>query len=391
MRINNINCYIKIKLYFGVLVCISPAIFVGICLLFDKYLMIKGYSWTPVHYESLFPLVGFIFLGWRRLLLGFVSAIFVVGSAVLYFLFYLSFDNLLNTTEFLLVLLLAFSFAVWLVHFARSYLNSRLSAYVWPVIIFLFLIFGDKFFCSDKLSSSYMPYFLNLYKNNSTVASSNPIYPKLKEHLETGGGAILIVVESLGIPVDPLLTRRVMEDNTDFEFYAIKYEGGSTVPAEIRYLCGYNNPSTVVSSCLPHFYGGLALHGNSLSYFNRYKLYQMMGFNSMEGRAELSHLPLCNYAYNAVCDRNLLAHLYNLVDSDSCRGFYYMLTIDSHFPYSKYKYNARGVIGELEQYIVFARTIKRKFHFCKVFIVGDHPPPIADSFQKDVVQAIEIR
>ena len=50
------------------------------------------------------------------------------------------------------------------------------------------------------------------------------------------------------------------------EVSELDWEGGSTVPAEIRYLCGTNNGFDS-KDCLPNLSTkSYALHGNSLSY-----------------------------------------------------------------------------------------------------------------------------
>ncbi|MFY7865004.1 hypothetical protein [Roseateles sp.] len=355
----------------------------------DIHLYHAGQSWTPLHYESLAPLLA---LGYPRLRLQLIStlgATLMVGTAtVLYFTFGLT--SQLAAESWLFVGGAVLALIAWLMPLATSARHTR-----WLPVGFLAasaaLLISDKALSNDMLASAYLPHFLKLNAGAKVTPSTNPVYASLKHRLSPGHGGVLVVFEALGSPNDKVLVKEIEQDYQDFDVITPEFEGGSTVPAEIRYLCGLNGNISDYSTCLPHVLPSRAMHGNSLSYFNRHLLYRNMGFGHLAGKHELAELDTCRFSYSAVCDQAMWDRLLKDVRSTKCREFHYVLSIDSHFPYTKYTKHAAGLLGDLRQLLDVMRQIKQEFPDCEIVIAGDHPPPLAPGFNNHQVLVVTAR
>jgi hypothetical protein len=181
--------------------------------------------------------------------------------------------------------------------------------------------------------------------------------------------------------------------NSNIQESEILWEGGSTVSAEIRYICGSNN-GFLSEKCIPNiFNGGTAYHGNSLNYFSRYNMYKEFGFKESLGLKELRSINLneCNYTYNAICDDELFNFIVKKIEKNNgCNGFSYFLTIDSHFPYRKYGNHPYDLSINLKNTVNYLSKVNYKYNSCKFIIVGDHPPPLSKGFKTGSVALIKI-
>ncbi len=342
-------------------------------------------------YES----AAFLFLIFQKRLIKFTGLFLLAFSLFIkisIFFFYLSFGLLL--TFFWVKVLLFLSgllFAIVIIH-AIDY--GRVLIYKFILVLFALasLLFTDKIIANDKLASSFSSHaMITLSSAVKSEKSGNIIYKLSRENLEKGAGVVLIVWESLGISDSDILRKYVAEKSNQ-KVREISWEGGSTVPAEIRYLCGSNN-GFYASECLGRFASySIAYHGNSLSYFNRNQAYLDYGFMDIFGRSQLIELGYadCSYAYNAICDDSLLDALFSKVQENKCRGLFYALTIDSHYPYRKYTNHDLQMYEEVSRLADRAKKLKATFENCHIYIVGDHPPPLARNFSRDKIMFLEI-
>jgi hypothetical protein len=349
----------------------------------DVSLYRVGLSWTPFHYESLAPMLAFsAFVGrWRWV--SATAALLVFGTtSLLFFSFRLSWQ--LATESWLFVAGTVLMGSLWIAPVAVGAWQNRRASMTFLVMMSA-LTFVDKMLCHDMLLASYTPHFFRLQSGERSTQSHNSVYSSLNAQLVPGKGAVLIVFESLGVPEDNTAIFQLQREFPDFVFDAHQSEGGSTLSAEIRYLCDINGTITNYKRCLPHRLRSYAVHGNALSYFNRDIIYPAIGFQEFEGRQELVGLLHCSYSYNAICDVAIWDRLINKVLSSDCHEFNYFLSIDSHFPYRKYTHHVEGLYGDLRELLIRLRHLRQRIPTCPIYIAGDHPPPLAPAFKNQQV------
>ena len=351
----------------------------------DVHFYFSGLSWTFLHYETLLPLTACMASGFFGIIAAWGCAIFVGGLLVLYFEFGLTFSLAQTSFYFSSSALVIFLF--WTCPTLMGALTIRRIPLLFLLCLFSAITF-DKLILRDQFASSFLLHFFEIGETKEAIPSDNFVYKNAKEALQNGRGVVLIVFESLGVPLESGKLLELQEEYSDFSMAEIMHEGGSTVSAELRYLCGVNGGFVQSSDCLPNGRHSLALHGNSLSYFNRYSMYRRMGFEELRGKHEEKNAEECNYAYNAVCDSALLDVLRRKISDKGCEGFYYMLSIDSHFPYEKYGGDAKGMFKDLSVFLKVARDIKNAYPECQIIIAGDHPPPLASGFKRDKVMMV---
>lgn len=351
----------------------------------------SGYGWTFIHYESLLPLLAFGHSRRAARVAALGSTVLVCAIAVLYQVFGLTVGLASASIWFQLAMALALAAA------ALPLLHGWIVHRIWPslfLIAFAATLGLDKGVTRDQLAASITPHFVAVGREVEPVASGNLVHATATSALREGHGVVLVVFESLGtlVPEDPAAADVAARLNSaGVVWQTIPHEGGSTVPAEIRYLCGVNGALDDGRWCLPSGLRSVALHGNSLSYFERQRLYRQMGFERLLGRNQLPQDRLCNFAYQAVCDDALLKSLQDAVREQRCRGVFYALTIDAHFPYAKYADHVSGLHDDLFRWVEGLRALRREFPDCRLYIAGDHPPPLAPRFSRKSVLFLEIQ
>lgn len=369
--------------WFNLKILACSAVLLG----FDVYLFKTGMSWTPVHYESLAPLLALGYQRQQMQVMSSVSAVLLFGTiAVLFFSFGLTYS--LTAESWLFIGGAIATLLTWLLPVLKQIWQHR-RVPLWFLVAGAALLVADKGISRDMMASAYLPHFFKIdSESRSTTLSNNPVYASFKQNLRPGRGGVLIVFESLGVPKNKSVIQSLRQTYSEFEFSPEPFEGGSTIPAEVRYLCGVNGNITDFSTCLPHLLPSLAMHGNSLSYFNRRILYQNMGFNQAAGKYELTGLATCRFSYTAVCDQALWERLLKNVRTSKCESFHYLLTIDSHFPYTKYSEHIDGLYTDLRSLLDVMKRIRVEFPDCDIVIVGDHPPPFAPNFESKEVLTV---
>lgn len=183
----------------------------------------------------------------------------------------------------------------------------------------------------------------------------------LRSTLGNGGPTsrhvVLVVVESLGAFVDPelnALQMQAFEELAGDPRFTVQSSGqvgfeGSTVPGELRELCGirmltvHPRPESLpVGDCLPALmrdagYATLAAHGFMGTFFSRNLWYPALGFDAIWFASDFSdRLPAprrCGIAFHGICDASawqaLVDYLQRRRDQ---RNFVYWLTISTHLP-----------------------------------------------------------
>ena len=349
----------------------------------DLYLFHFGKSWTPLQYESIIPL---LLLGQTRYiaLKAVALSLLIISSKILNYEFGLSFNLILEslTATILFLGVLSASIAASVREAFRGFHLTTIG-----IVLIISAVVTDKTIAGDKLFASYLlpqvKYGLKPY------AAANPLRNEIAASIKESG-TILIVWESLGWPKDVSAITAFTKQNPTSKIQRIEHEGGSTLTAEFRYLCGSNSGVMDYADCVAHGNRSVALHGNSLSYFQRQFEYPKMGFQEFYGRHELSDLPLCRYAYNAVCDHNLINSLIKTALLNQCKGLFYALTIDSHFPYKKYRHHVSGLLQDVTDTLKKLKQVQQAYPDCNIVIIGDHPPPVSTDFDPKAVMRIDI-
>jgi hypothetical protein len=219
------------------------------------------------------------------------------------------------------------------------------------------------------------------------------------------GGILLVVVESLGAPVEPALQewldRRMYSKSHQIQKYEAPFNG-STTYAELRILCGlYGHYSSMTAaegtSCLPAQLSRLGwstngIHGFSARFFNRKVWWPLVGLEQLTFMDSplLVKESMCGSAFYGVCDKEVLNYAGRWLNSGE-RRFAYVLTLNTHLPLDE-----GTVPQELEQ---ICKTKMVDFHACRLvaelgkvldeiilvlensqtpilaLVVGDHAPP----------------
>jgi len=349
----------------------------------DTYLFLNGKSWTFLQYESALP---FLLIGQKRYSsVKVISLSFlIISTKILFYEFGLTF-NLIRESLFGSLVLASTATALVISSFKDAFKNIKLT--LLGLAVFLGTALIDKNLAGDKLFSSYLLPQMKI--GQKPYPSANPLRGEIVASFAERG-SILIVWESLGWPKDMSAIASFKKQNPTVKIQRVDHEGGSTLTGEMRYLCGSNSGVMNYADCVPHQGFSVAFHGNTLNYFQRQTEYQKMGFNQLYGRQELGELPLCHYAYNAVCDSDLIDQLIKTASEHQCKGLFYAMTIDSHFPFEKYTSFVPGILRDVSGTLAKLKQIKQEFPDCNIVVIGDHPPPVSTEFDPRAVMRIDV-
>ncbi len=229
---------------------------------------------------------------------------------------------------------------------------------------------------------------------------------------------LLVVVESLGYPRDPLILEellRPLKQNSLLEFNKITKASyvSATVDAELRELCkaqtqNFNLKDNIdgFSNCLPHEfkakgYETTAMHGALGLMYDRKYWYPRAGFDQTIFQESKDWKTRC-YSFPGVCDRELIEGISKQFNKPNPQ-FFYWLTLNSHAVYdSRDIYLNRFDCGKFEiptgsescrnlklqaQFIYYLAnlTTKKEMQNTEVIVVGDHTPAIINLTEKSRV------
>lgn len=362
---------------------VAALVFLSLAIAQDIYYFWAGNGWTPIQYESLASL---LIIGQTRFsrTSGLVIFLFLCITKIIYFQFGLDFLSIQESRLGIIILagLVSIAAIVRIHQWRQLALGGTAFA-----LAFAFLTVVDKEFTNDMAASSYLSGIF-ASKMQSGTTSTNLVYQHLMRRSMDKKGSVLVVWESLGVPLDKVLLAQFEKNISPAKLEVVVHEGGSTVTAEARYLCGVNGRLPETTDCIPQYIDATAMHGNTLSYFNRASLYRKMGFRAAIGRADLQNLKVCRFAYTAICDDALLDELLAQVRRDRCEGFSYILTIDSHFPYLKYSDHPSELLADVTRFLQKFEALRHELPDCELIVAGDHPPPLSKGFEAKSVLVV---
>ena len=244
------------------------------------------------------------------------------------------------------------------------------------------ILFLDKKAFRDWLASSliHSTYTTAFTKNAEPINS--PTYKKVKSLLEEGP-LIFINWESLGVATDNSALDELLLQFPKLEYGLIETEPRSTISSEFEYICNKTYGKLVSNKdCLPLIYKSQYLHGNHGYFFNRKNISSLMGFEKSHFFEDFgSQKNTCFYSFKGVCDEQLFAHALKIAEHTKPH-FIYALTLDSHYPYLKYRHHSKEILKEVGSLL---NDVKSQGIPYTIFITGDHPPPFSDKFLKNNV------
>ena len=265
-----------------------------------------------------------------------------------------------------------------------------------------------------------------LDKGESVTGAVN-VLDWVEQH--TGAGVWLVVVESMGLPRDEDLRRRLAAsvipagDASAYRLEQLQMPfKGATTSGELRALCQLAGSYAYISDaqaadCLPARLARMglattALHGFSGRMFDRTSWWPRVGFQRTLFLEDLGIvLPVCGGAFRGICDGALLVEASRRFSQP--RQFVYTLTLNTHLPLDPIKVPAdwqlacdqahvSGGACELmsaqsallmELAAIVARLPKPR---PLVVVVGDHAPPFLNvraryAFEPATVPAYVLR
>lgn len=234
-----------------------------------------------------------------------------------------------------------------------------------------------------------------------------------------GGTSMLVLVESMGLPKDPVLQTWLMSrlathhlqsrwvvSHSDDEFQ------GSTTSGELRTLCGLQGhysrlDDVLVVDCLPRRltakgHTSIGIHGFGLRMFDRAQWWPRIGLTPWHWpEAEPQGLPTnCNLAFPGICDSAVLDQA--VKEAQQPGRFVYALTLDTHLPLDPENlaplpeelrvaclrsatpvdacqliHRLGDVLARLEQALASAPAEPY------VVVVGDHAPPFGEAANRE--------
>lgn len=249
---------------------------------------------------------------------------------------------------------------------------------------------------------------------------------------------VVVVVESLGSFTDPALEEmqlapllKLAEDGRHQVNRGQVVFRGSTVPGELRELCGLQlltvrpEVKTLVDAeCLPEQmaqagYKTLAVHGFFGSVFSRNLWYPALAFNRIwfanELGGRISDIRRCGIAFRGWCDVDVWRAITHELDQDPEQSqFVYWLTLSAHLPVSSADEGEAArlcrapELADNNAVCGLMTTHHRLFAALsaylrtpsgagvRVLVVGDHMPPFVDQgsrvlFDASRVPFIDIR
>ena len=269
-------------------------------------------------------------------------------------------------------------------------------------------------------------------------SASQDLRASLTNTNEVFQNIVLIAVESLGefanrelndFQMEPIVALKE-HPGIVFNSGTVAFEG-STVPGELRELCGIRllavHPDTSilpVDKCLPKVLSGMgyrtwAIHGFIGTLFSRNRWYPALEFDNVWFAPELDEqiqkANRCGIAFHGICDMDIWKRIVDLKSNEpDSKKFIYWLTLSAHLPVehpdnsgsstcSQYQALAQNtelcnlVLQHRQLFSEIAMSVKRgELENTRIILVGDHSPPFLDNntralFSSEHVPYIDIK
>lgn len=243
--------------------------------------------------------------------------------------------------------------------------------------------------------------------------------PDIEAFAATGNNIGLVIVESLGMPVNPEIQNEIFAPLLTPEVkaaYDVRIgqigSNGATTQAEIRELCNSTGHFSDISeargtACLPARlralgYETTGLHGMNAHMFDRFVWWPLVG---LEHRLfplqfnEAARSTLCGGApFRGLCDALILQEFGQQLRHGQ-RQFVYALTLNSHLPVTgnagrEFGYTCPGLVagtticplvrmwrGVVQNVADIA--LQADLPPSRIVVVGDHPPPLVEQQLRD--------
>lgn len=176
---------------------------------------------------------------------------------------------------------------------------------------------------------------------------------------------------------------------------------GSTLPGEMRELCGhalnFERPAQIGPNCLPQKFARLgfdtaALHGYDGVFYYRNLLYPNLGFARSYFKSDMSTIAVCGGAFAGICDDAVADRAIKLLAAPGPR-FVYMMSLTAHLPVddktlvrdyvAKYKSVLPGTVSQKVNRALISHVLTQLDRLAPwqcdtlVYFAGDHNPPLA--------------
>ena len=367
---------------------ISIIFFIFFCII-SYYSFAKGYISKPYLYESII-FFGFIFYKPVHAVSNsiFIS-FFLSSSIILLYYFSLPFYILLGIQIFQLLLLAYFFLGIYILFInIRSAFKASLLGLITCIITLQFTYFADKHLFEDNLSTSIIFNKVDFSISEQIQYVNSDEFNFLES--DTSERIVIVMWEALGVPYNKTIINSLNLKFPTIDIKEIETMPRSTIQSEFNILCNVKITQNLNKlKCLPKKYkSSKAYHGNNKSYFSREYIYPRLGFKEFEGKSDFINSPVCNFAYIAICD----SHIFKILIEDIKQKKYdllYFLTIDSHFPFTKYINHEEEMFQNLELVIESFIGLKKDCN-CSMYVIGDHAPLLAPQFHNDKTLFIKI-
>lgn len=290
------------------------------------------------------------------------------------------------------------------------------------VFAYIILCCGFAFLHFDIIRSQTLFFIMNQSSDYNEVTGSTELlvnnkYDSVSKQLfdninkDSNSKKILLIVnESLGKATDSNIQKALLaplyKHSSQYEYIedgSFRFVG-ATVSGELRELCQKN--ATVMdirkvedrefSNCLPELlnqqgYDTYSVHGADGNLYDRYRWYPLIGFEHTLFKEDFEEARDCK-SFSGKCDYDLFEPIADILASKE-KVLLYWLTLNTHAPYDDYlfvndfncedfslKEKSEACLNFKQQYQFFYRLSEYvqddRMKGVKVYIVGDHAPPI---------------
>lgn len=256
------------------------------------------------------------------------------------------------------------------------------------------------------------------------MAASDVIRQALGSKQALPRNIVLVLSESWGRLVDPAIEQQVrnmitvpgLSERYHIEWGQVPFLG-STVPGELRELCGVRSQvvtprAAYVSAlhCLPkrlaeRGFETRSVHGFTGTFFNRTAWYPALGFEHIGFAQDIERqqpgLPRCGTAFRGYCDADVFAAASRTLIGAARPQFLYWLSLNAHTPVEQPPLATADCKGEEAVcrlagfYSIVLRAVTQaalmpELQDTAFIVVGDHAPPALRKETRDAFEHAEV-